>query len=61
MGRYMTQQCPNCGAKYSQNWEEPDECPYCDGETKTEEYEPDYEPDDRIDHAAEWGGMDNGY
>jgi hypothetical protein len=43
MGRYMTQTCPNCKARYSQDWEEPDECPYCDVETEPEECEPDRE------------------
>ena len=57
MGRYMTQRCPNCGARYLQDWEEPDECPYCDGETQPEEVE-DPDDDDRCDEAAEWGGMD---
>ena len=33
-------------------------CPYCDGETKPEECEPDYEPDDWGDEAADFGGMD---
>ena len=57
MGRYMTQRCPNCGRRYLQDWEEPDECPYCDGETQTDEVE-DSDDDDRSDESAEWGGMD---
>ena len=45
MGRYFAKRCPDCGVTYMQDWEEPDECPYCNGEP--EEYEPD--------------NMDNGY
>ena len=32
MTRRITNTCNICGARYSQDWEEPDECPYCDGE-----------------------------
>ena len=31
MGRYFAKRCPNCGRTYMQDWESPDECPYCDG------------------------------
>jgi len=30
--RRITNICPICGSRYSQDWEEQDECPYCDGE-----------------------------
>lgn len=30
MGRYMQLICSCCGRKYRQDWEEPDECPYCE-------------------------------
>ena len=36
--------CPKCGAKYRQDWEEPDECPNgCDDEEEEEEEEEDAE------------------
>ena len=32
MPRRITNTCPICGSRYTQDWEEPDECPHCDGE-----------------------------
>ena len=51
MGRYMTNMCPNCKQRYLQDWEDPDECPYCDGGDSDDK-------DDRSDEADEWGGTD---
>jgi uncharacterized Zn-finger protein len=28
--RTFTTTCSYCGMKFQQDWEEPDECPYCD-------------------------------
>jgi hypothetical protein len=30
MTRRITNTCNICGARYSQDWEDQDECPYCD-------------------------------
>ena len=32
MPRRITNTCPICGSRYAQDWEDPDECPFCDGE-----------------------------
>jgi len=29
MRRNITNVCPICHRKYRQDWEDPDECPYC--------------------------------
>ena len=35
MPRRITNICGVCGCRrYRQDWEEPDECPYCDGEVE---------------------------
>ena len=41
MSRRITVTCNICGRKYLQDWEEPDECPYCDGEEECDEDEED--------------------
>ena len=62
----VTFYCGACNYSYRCDDENmPDECPRCgyDGEDESTS-EPDVDaPDDdeRIDEAAEWGGMDNGY
>ena len=37
MSRRITTTCPICGSRYSQDWEDPDECPYCDGEEEVDD------------------------
>jgi len=48
MPRKFSWTCPACGKKSLQDWEDPDECPYCDGEEHDEDdYDPpDYDPPD---------------
>ena len=48
MGRYIVQKCPNCGRSHLQDWEEPDECPYCDGRDRGDDGDGD-EPDTNND------------
>jgi len=40
MSKY-TAVCPNCGARYCADIEEPEECPYCDMGAEDEEVEDD--------------------
>ena len=60
----ITEWCDNCGNSWKCDDENtPDCCPYCgyDGQDYTTAKEPevyDYEPDERGDEAAEFGGMD---
>ena len=61
-GRKFTWLCPRCRKKSLQDWEEPEECPYCDGDEDEEDLEndnfPDYDDGDYGDEALEWGGRD---
>ena len=61
MSRYMKVRCPICGQRYTQNWEEPDECPNGCEESDGDCYnEPDGDDGDdyQRDEVAEFGGMD---
>ena len=62
---YLT--CDDCGTSWTQDWEEPNECPKCgtDDEDSEEEGEGFYDGSDVDgdgdygDSAREWGGMDS--
>jgi hypothetical protein len=58
MSRPIKEHCPLCGHVWWQDWEEPSDCPACDGEADPDA-EPDCEyPEERDDdrgREVEWG------
>jgi len=51
MSRTVTEYCGRCGAHWSQDWEEPVECPYCSDESAgdAEDFDPP-DIDDMLDY-----------